>query len=61
MNVNVKNKPKNANAYDRVPITLSIPQDILKNIMSEATRIQESKSVVIRAVLAKEFKSDNDH
>lgn len=58
MNVNVKNKPKNANAYNRIPITLSIPQDILENIMVEADRIQESKSVVIRAVLAKEFSND---
>ena len=58
MNVNVKNKPKNANAYNRIPNTLSIPQDILENIMVEADRIQESKSVVIRAVLAKEFSND---
>jgi len=55
MNVNVKDKPKNANAYGRVPITLSISKEVMENIVAEANRIQESRSVVIRAVLAKEF------
>jgi len=55
MNVNVKDKPKNANAYGRVPITLSIPKEVMENIVAEANRIQESRSVVIRAILAKEF------